>query len=75
MSPMPDPMPTRELPPLLRQWLLADGVKAVPLLRDALPRSSTPGSFTDICIGWRGSMADVLDRSTLYTQRGATGRL
>jgi len=35
------------------------------------------GAFTDVCIGWAGSMsdADVLDRSALYAQRGAAGRL
>jgi len=35
------------------------------------------GAFTDVCIGWPGSMsdADVLDRSALYAQRGAAGRL
>nr|CAB3475939.1 unnamed protein product [Digitaria exilis] len=35
------------------------------------------GAFTDVCIGWPGSMsdADVLDRSALYAQRGSTGRL
>ena len=35
------------------------------------------GAFTDVCIGWPGSMsdADVLERSALYAQRGAAGRL
>jgi len=35
------------------------------------------GAFTDVCIGWPGSMsdADVLDRSALYAQRGAAGLL
>ncbi|NP_001146875.2 uncharacterized protein LOC100280483 [Zea mays] len=35
------------------------------------------GAFTDVCIGWPGSMsdADVLDRSALYLQRGAAGLL
>ncbi|TVU21456.1 hypothetical protein EJB05_31090, partial [Eragrostis curvula] len=35
------------------------------------------GAFTDVCIGWPGSMsdADVLERSALYAQRGAAGLL
>jgi hypothetical protein len=35
------------------------------------------GAFTDVCVGWPGSMsdADVLERSALYTLRGATGLL
>ncbi|CAD6257496.1 unnamed protein product [Miscanthus lutarioriparius] len=35
------------------------------------------GAFTDVCIGWPGSMsdADVLERSALCAQRGAAGRL
>jgi hypothetical protein len=35
------------------------------------------GAFTDVCIGWPGSMsdADVLDRSALHAKRGAAGLL
>ncbi|XP_062194893.1 protein ANTAGONIST OF LIKE HETEROCHROMATIN PROTEIN 1-like [Phragmites australis] len=35
------------------------------------------GVFTDVCIGWPGSMsdADVLEKSALYAQRGAAGLL
>ncbi|KAL6660582.1 hypothetical protein ACP70R_001617 [Stipagrostis hirtigluma subsp. patula] len=35
------------------------------------------GAFTDVCIGWPGSMSDaeVLERSALYAQRGAAGLL
>ncbi|KAL6838756.1 hypothetical protein ACP4OV_031470 [Aristida adscensionis] len=35
------------------------------------------GAFTDVCIGWPGSMSDaeVLERSALYMQRGAAGLL
>ncbi|XP_062208727.1 protein ANTAGONIST OF LIKE HETEROCHROMATIN PROTEIN 1-like [Phragmites australis] len=35
------------------------------------------GAFTDVCIGWSGSMsdADVLDSSALYALRGAAGLL
>jgi hypothetical protein len=35
------------------------------------------GAFTDVCIGWPGSMSDsdVLERSALHAQRGAAGLL
>ena len=35
------------------------------------------GGFTDVCIGWPGSMsdADVLDRSAVCVKRGAAGKL